>query len=87
MHPNQHAEPDPEILGQARSTISDTRRTLDELHESIRAFLPLHGNPGKHTTLQFRYKYLLHEKSIQTMLLRLHARRDALSLIANMWSR
>jgi hypothetical protein len=85
--PDEDVEPDPEIVGQVRTVIVDTQQTLDELNASIKSLLPSKVGPSKRSTIQIRCRYLWNEKPIQATLLRLQARRDALSLIMNMWSR
>jgi hypothetical protein len=77
---------EPEMRIQANSVVSDTHRTLKELHSNIKGLILSKPN-GKRSVLTIRCKYMWNEKPLQATLLRLQARRDAMSLLLNLWSR
>jgi hypothetical protein len=75
------------VADQIKTVIADTKVTLDELHANIKGLAPSGAGTGRRAVVQLRCRYLWKEKTIQATLLRLRARRDALSLILGMWSR
>jgi hypothetical protein len=77
---------EPEMRIQAKAVVSDTHRTLEELHSNIKGLIPA-NTKGKRSVLVIRCKYIWNEKPLQATLLRLQARRDAMSLLLNLWSR
>ena len=85
--PDQGSSVDPNVATQIRTVIADTQITLDELHANIKSLAPSGVGSGRRAVVQLRCKYLWKEKTIQATLLRLRARRDALSLVLGMWSR
>lgn len=77
----------PTFADQVRTVIRDTQKTLDELHTVISTLKPTGLGTGKRAALQIRCKYFWKERTIQSVLVRIQARRDALTLLLNMWSR
>src|SRR4051812_31494450 len=66
---------------EARGVIADTHRTLTDLRERIDKLTPPEKSKGKFRTLQMRTRFQWSERSINVLLLRLQARREALSSI------
>lgn len=78
---------DPEITALIGTIVGDTQATLNELHKRIAKLVPVTTRQKKMATMILRYNYLWNEKALQATMLRLQARKDALSLILNMQSR
>jgi hypothetical protein len=79
--------PNPTFANQVRTVIGDTQKTLNELETVISTLKPTGVGTGRRAALQIRCKYFLKERTIQSILARIQARRDALMLLLNMWSR
>ena len=73
-----------EILRHAQKVISDTQSTQEELRLRIEKLRPSDRRLGKLRAFHIRAQYLMNEKSIQDVLLRLQARQSALALVVNM---
>lgn len=72
---------------QVRNVVGDTEKTLKDLNIAIIDLQPSKLGTGRRGALQVRFKYFLKERTIQAILARIQARRDALALLLNMWSR
>jgi hypothetical protein len=77
----------PTFANQVRTVIGDTQKTLNELETAILTLKPTGVGTGRRAALQIRCKYFWKERTIQSILARIQARRDALMLLLNMWSR
>ena len=77
----------PTFADQVRTVIGDTQNTLNELQNTISTLKPTRVGTGKRAALQIRCKYFWKERTIQAILARIQARRDALTLLLNMWSK
>jgi len=80
-------DPDSTFVEQVKTVISDTGKTLNELQTTIAALQPSGDRTGKRAALQIRCKYFFKERTIQAIMARIKARREALMLLLNMWSR
>lgn len=74
------------FVEQVHTVIRDTKTTLDELEATVKALQPSKDNYGKRAAVRMRWKYFFKESAIQTIMARIRARREALSLLVNVWS-
>jgi hypothetical protein len=75
------------FVEQVHTVIGDTKKTLDELQAAVKTLQPSKDNCGKIAALQMRWKYFFKESALQAIMARIRARREALSLLVNVWSR
>ena len=75
------------FVEQVHAVIGDTKKTLDELEAAVKTLQPNKDHGGKRAALQMRWKYFFKESALQAIMARIQARREALSLLVNVWSR
>ncbi|KAH7131980.1 hypothetical protein B0J11DRAFT_211888 [Dendryphion nanum] len=80
---SQAQNPNPVFVDQVKIVVGDTAKTLTELQATVTALQP--SRMGKRGAVQIRCKYFWKERTIQSILVRIQARRDALTLLLNMW--
>jgi hypothetical protein len=85
--PYCEAHLDADVKQRVCTEVNRTSNTLRELYETIQRLMPARVGPSKRSIILIRAGYLWHQKTIQANLVRLRDRKDALSLILNLWSR
>jgi predicted transcriptional regulator len=75
------------LCQEAREVVADTQKTLTELRQRIDKLQPPEKSKGKFRALQMRTRYQWSERSIHILLLRLQARRSALSSLLESFAR
>jgi hypothetical protein len=75
------------LCEEALGVVADTHKTLTELRERIEKLQPPEKSKGKWRTLHIRTRYQWSERSVQTLLLRLQERRQALSSVFDSFAR
>ena len=89
LESNQNDPDDDVVAGirnQAHAAASETQKTLDELHGKIQRFLPKSQSAIRRATVRIGLKYAWNERSLQAIMHRLQTRRNALSVIMQLWS-
>ena len=76
----------PEVRDETHTAISETKTILQELHDKIQHFLPASKSVVKRTTTKMSWKYAWSERTLQAIMHRLRARRNALTVIMQLWS-
>ncbi|ETI28767.1 hypothetical protein G647_01218 [Cladophialophora carrionii CBS 160.54] len=75
------------LCEEALGVVADTHKTLTELRKRIEKLQPPEKSKGTWRSLQIRTRYQWSERSVQTLLLRLQERRQALSSVSDTFAR
>jgi hypothetical protein len=83
-----HGEPENAIKETARQVIEDTDRTLEELFVHIdKMSRAMAAGGSKRRMAMIRLKYMWNERGLNAILLRLQARRDAITCLSTLWGK